>query len=311
MKPAILLLALTITASPCVAQTNTAQTGTAQASPTPSTPSPQALRAALDYFFRASHDIHRSSLTPEQKAHSAAVLAKINELEHAGAKALRDGDYTAAEAAFRESLDTCPSPSTYYELAEALTGQGRGAEAIAAYRGGIYGPPFTTPIQNDIPLHGQFNPDIRVCPGGGAEVAWMKYALLLSQTGQGAEAAVIYRKAVIRVPESDRPGMSLALPPGTPAADLQAAAHVALGLCATFSGSQYDKAMGEFDAARRLCPDSPLTNYYYGYGWQNLGAKARLKVADAQQVKAAFQQAAAYGTDPVKKAAGEALARFR
>lgn len=318
MKP-IFLLALTLTVSPCVAQTNTAQTdiartGTAQASPT-STPgnlSPQALQAILDTLSRESRKVHQFLLlTPQQRAHSEAVLAKINELEQAGAKALRDGNYAAAEAAFRESLDTSPERSTYYELAEALTGQGRVAEAIQAYRGGIYGPPFTTPIQNDIPIHGQFNPDIRICPGGGAEVAWMKYALLLSQTGQGAEAAVIYSKAVIRVPESDRPGMSLALPPGTPPADFQAAAHIALGLCASFAGSQYDKAMGEFDAARQLRPDSPLVNYYYGYGWQNLGDKARLKVADAEQVRAAFQQAAAYGTDAVRKAAEEALTKVK
>jgi len=312
MKLTILLFALTITVSPCVAQTNTARTGTAQVSPTPANLSPQALRAILDSLFLAGHAMHHFPLTPEQKAHSEAVLAKINGLEQAGAKALRDGNYAAAEAAFRERLNTSPSPSTFYELAEALTGQGQAIEAIEAYRGGIYGPPFTTPIQNDIPIHGQFNPEIRTCPGGGAEVAWMKYALLLSQTGQGAEAAVIYSKAVIRVPDSDRPGMSLTLNAGIPPAEeLQAAAHVALGLCATFSGSQYDKAMREFDAARQLRPDAPLTNYYYGYGWQNLDAKAREKVANARQVKTAFQMAAAYGNGSVKKAAEEALTKLK
>ena len=61
----------------------------------------------------------------------------------------------------------------------------------------------------------------------------------------------------------------------------------------------------------RLAPDSPLANYYYGYGWQHLDLKSRTRTANAQRAKAAFQKAAALGGTDVKKAAGEALTRFK
>ncbi len=319
MKPMILSLTLAamMSALPCAAQTGTAQTnspqpGAAQTGTTPGNISPQAMQVILNSLFRQARAMHHADLTPEQRAHVEAVHARVNELEKAGAKALHDGDFAAAEADFRESVSITPFSNTYFELAEALTGQGRTAEAIEAYRGGIYGPPYTVTVQNDISVHGQFNPNVRTCPGGGAEAHWMKYALLLSQTGQEAEAVIIYKKALIRVPEADHPGMSLALASDTPSPEtFQAAAHVALGLCATFSGSQYDKAMGDFDAARRLRPDSPLANYYYGYGWKNLDPKGAARQAYAAQAKAAFQQAAAFGEGTVKKEAEQALTGFK
>lgn len=303
--PSLALIA-TVLVSPCAAQTVTAQTGT-----TPGSLSPQATRALAITLFRNSGSGH-SSLTPQQRARVEAVRTRISGLEQTGAKALRAGDYAAAEADFRESISISPEHSTYYELGEALVQQGRSAEAMEAYREGIYGPPFTTPIQNDIPIHGQFNPNIRTCPGGGAEVPWMKYALLLSQMGQGAEAVVIYKKALPEVPEANHPGMSLALDTDTPEPEaFQAAAHVALGLCATWVFPDHDKAMTEFDAARRLRPTSPLTNYYYGYGWQRLDPKGAAKQGSAVQAKAALQQAAASGGGEVKKAAEEALTGFK
>ena len=51
------------------------------------------------------------------------------------------------------------------------------------------------------PLQGQFNPNLRDCPGASGAQAWTKYALLLSQTGQSAEAVVIYKKALPNVPD--------------------------------------------------------------------------------------------------------------
>lgn len=309
MKPMILPLALTalVSALPCPAQTSPAQT-----SPTPGNISPQAMRAEIESLFRQTRAMHHAHVTPEQRAHDEAIHARVNDLDRAGAQALHHGDYIAAEAAFRESVGITPDAGISYGLAEALTGQGRVADAIEAYRSAIYGPPYTVAVQNDIAVHGPFNPNVRTCPGGGAEAHWMKYALLLSQTGQGAEAVVIYKKALIRVPEADHPGMSLALASDTPTPEtFQAAAHVALGLCATFSDSDHDKAMSEFDAARRLRPDSALTNYYYGYGWQHLDLKGAARRANAAQAKAAFQQAAAYGEGDVKKAAEQALTGFK
>lgn len=313
MKPMILSIALlAITAAlPCAAQTSAAQT-----SPTPGNISPQTMQVILKSLFREARTMHHADLTPQQRAHVEAVHARVNDLERAGAKALHEGDFAAAESDFRESVSITPAPNTYYELAEALTGQGRVAEAIAAYRGGIYGPPYTVAVLNDIPVHGQFNPNVRDCPGGGAEVSWMKYALLLSQTGQGAEAVAIYKKALPRVPDGAALGIDAPLASGTLSpAGFQAAAHITLGLCATFSGDSiggtHEKAMGEFDAARRLRPDSPLTNYYYGYGWKHLDLKGAARQAYAAQAKAAFQQAAAYGEGDVKKAAEQALTGFK
>ncbi len=309
MKPMILSIAL-LTITPallCAAQTSAAQT-----SPTPGNISPQAMQVILNSLFREARTMHHADLTPQQRAHVEAVHARVNDLERAGAKALHEGDFAAAEADFRESVSITPAPNTYYELAEALTGQGRVAEAIAAYRGGIYGPPYTVAIQNDIAVHGQFNPNARTCPGGGAEASWMKYALLLSQTDQGAEAIAIYKKALPQVPDANHPGMGLSLDSDTPSPEtFQAAAHIALGLCVTFSGAGHDQAMSEFDVARRLRPDLPLTNYYFGYGWKQLDLKGVARQAYAAQAKAAFQQAAAFGEGDVKKAAEEALKGFK
>jgi hypothetical protein len=96
----------------------------------------------------------------------------------------------------------------------------------------------------------------------------------------------------------------------SPAA-LQASAHIALGLCATFGsysfGTNHAIAMSEFDKACHLQPDAPLTNYYYGYGWQNLAPNDRVKLINEQQAKAALQKAVRLGKGAVKEAAQKAL----
>lgn len=259
-----------------------------------------------------AHKRHGFPNSPELTAR----LAVDSEMERLGAKALHDGNFTAAEADFRRGIQASPWAPGYYGLGEALAGQGRIAEAIEAYRVGIYGPPYTGAVLNDIPVHGLFNPNVRDCAGAVAAEAWMKYALLLSQTGQGAEAVTIYKKALPRVPDASTLGLDVSLISGTlTPAEFQAAAHIALGLCATFSGDSaggcHEKAMSEFDVARRLQPDSALTNYYYGYGWQQLDPKSPARRANAPQAKVAFQQAAAYGEGDVKKAAEQALTGFK
>ena len=72
----------------------------------------------------------------------------------------------------------------------------------------------------------------------------MRCVLLLEPDGAGAEALALYKQACPRVPDANAPGMSLSLDADTPAPEtVQAAAHLALGLCATFSGGDSEKAM--------------------------------------------------------------------
>lgn len=240
-------------------------------------------------------------------------MAQLDELRIKGTQALQDGDFAAAEVAFRGLIEVDPfSPYAHYWLGDALAGQGKNADAIVAYRVGIYWPTNAGKNLNDIRLTEPSRGKLSGCQNQTAAVSWMKCALLLSQTGQSREAAAIYKEALTQVPDANTSGMSLSLDSDTPAPEtLQATAHIALGLCATFSGADHDRAMNEFDAARRLRPDAPLTNYYYGYGWQHLGSKARTKAAGAEQAKAALQQAAAFGGADVKKAAEEALRGFK
>jgi len=249
---------------------------------------------------------HGFPLSPELKAR----LALGGEMERAGAEALRNRDFVAAEGDFRDSIRASSWAPGYYGLGEALAGQGRTVEAIEAYRVGIYGPPYTVAVLNDIPVHGQYNPDVRECAGEAGAQAWMKYALLISQTGVSTEAIVIYKKALAQLPHVDALGLDASLASGTlTPAEFQAGAHMALGICATYGGTD-TQAMSEFDKALRLRPDSPLANYYYGYGWQHLALKGQARATLAPQAKAAFQKAASLGEGDVKKNAEEALKAF-
>jgi len=245
-----------------------------------------------------------------------ARLALESETRIAGMKALRNGDFTTAEADFRESIKADSLSPSNYGLGEALAGQGRITEAIEAYRAGIYGPPYTVAVLNDIPLHGLINPNVRECPGGAGAEAWMKYALLLNQMGQSAEAIVIYQKALPNVPDMSelthsRFPNAAALSPS----EFQAAAHIALGLLDEFGGdntidspdSQQIRAMQQFDKARQLQPDAPITNYYYGFGWQHLYPSERAHYGHAAQAKAALQKAVSLDNGEIKAAAEKAL----
>jgi len=140
--------------------------------------------------------------------------------------------------------------------------------------------------------------------------SWMKYALLLSQTNQQAEAIRIYQKALLVVPDITERTITR-FPDATTLAprEFQASVHIALGLCASF-GVGSDKAMAEFAKARQLEPASSLTNYYYGYGWQRLAPAVRAKYGTPQQAKAALQKAVKLGKGDVKLAAAKALKSF-
>lgn len=315
MKPLLLSCALAAmtSAMSCTAQTGQAQTGADKGRFVPGNTSPEKMRALTTYLLEHRVSGHGFQ-TPQEKAKMAAIRTRLNEMERAASEALRNGDFPAAEAAYRSLIEADPfSRDSHYGLGDALAGQGRAADAIAAYRVDIYMPLNADKSPNDIPLTEPSRGKFIGCNNQTIAASWMRCALLLSQSGQGAEAVVIYNQALPRVPGLSEPGLNLSLDSDTPAPEtFQAAAHVALGLCITFdSNPDHERAMGEFDMARRLRPDSALTNYYYGYGWQHLDLKGAARRANAAQAKAAFQQAAAYGAGDVKKAAEQALTGFK
>lgn len=65
--------------------------------------------------------------------------------------------------------------------------------------------------------------------------------------------------------------------------------------------------MEHYQRALQLAPDSALTNYYYGQGWQKLSPAERIQFGTAQQAKAALQKAIKIGKGAVKKAAQKPL----
>ena len=216
-----------------------------------------------------------------------------------GEAALRAKDFVNAEADFRASLAIFPGEA-YLGLAEALTAQGRITEAIQTYR-----------------LMFQPNP---TCSFGGSYITrtYLNYALLLDQTGQWAEAVAAYQHALPTLPIGDLPKIDARFNPDVPQpVALAAAVHVALGLDANFVCEEMDgveqsqeRAFQEYSKALQLAPNWDTANYYYGFGWQQLYPKSRVKFGNVQQAKAALQKAVLLGRGDLKKAAQKALKDF-
>ncbi len=250
-------------------------------------------------------------ISPQEKARSSAILARINELTPAGTEALHLKNFAAAEVDYCELVQIDPDVNSYYGLGEALAGQGKTAEALAAYKTAVEWPLNTDPRAIAInQAHGNYN-NLRGCAFSKDAVAWMKYALLLSQTGQNAQAFAVYSGAVHLAGDTAYPDLKPLSSTEQPSpVELQAAAHIALGLLV--NGTSYDpeEAMNEFAQARALAPDVAVTNYYYGYGWQRLDRNSPTRAADAVQAKAALAKAAVSDDDTIKKAATEALKRM-
>ena len=138
----------------------------------------------------------------------------------------------------------------------------------------------------------------------------MQYALLLSQTGQQAEAVMIYNKAFPMMSGGHLRELQRLPDPATlfPAA-FQSSVHIVLGMYIALEGwpvSNHTQSIQEFDPALRLAPDSPLANYYYGYGWRKLPPAERAKRAampgQLDAVKAALEKAAKPGAESVSAA---------
>lgn len=224
-------------------------------------------------------------LTPTQKAKTE----EISRLGQAAVAALDASQYAEAESDARQSIAVGQDSGLAQEiLASALNAQGKTREALQAYKviadeGGVF-------PRNQVP-----------------------YALLLLKSGQWTQAVTAYNKTLPYLGGADMIQANSHFSANLPQPqELAVAIHIAQGL--TYIGdagwgsrSRHEEAMGEFDQALRLAPDSPLTNYYYGYGWQHLDLKSRMRAANAPKAKVAFQKAAALGGADVKKAAGEEL----
>ncbi len=307
MKPITLCFALASLAStsPCVAQASTV--------PNAAVSRPALSAAEIAKMLSGVHSGHGAfNITPEEQAREKAGMAETNELDHAGKEALRNKNFVLAETNYRELIQMGTLDFySYYGLGEALAGQGKVAEAIAAYKTAIYWPLNNSPEAIAASRAIENKPNLRGCCGGMDAVAWLKYALLLSQTGQNTEAFSVYSQAIRQVNDPDHSGITLfsAGGPQSPS-EFQSAVHIALGLLTGGMLTDHEQAMNEFDQALRLAPDAAVTNYYYGYGWQRLDPKSPTKTANASQAKAALTKAAASEDDNIKKAAAEAMKRM-
>ena len=226
-----------------------------------------------------------------QTAQDKADIVRTSELDQQGNAALDAKDYITAEQDFREALDIAPWDVSYDQgLAEALTGQGRIKEAIDAYRLLVAPyPHFITSVADELRTR-------------------MRFAILLAQTGQWAEAVANYEKSVLQADFGTSPEWRPDFDPQVPQPQaLEAMAHIALGRDYTMSTLDHRKAFVEFSKAQQVQPKSPLANYYYGFGWQQLSPAERAKFGSPEKARAALETAARLGKGQVKVAAQKAL----
>lgn len=234
---------------------------------------------------------------------SQVLIRQAEQDKRDGEAALRAKDYAAAEEYFRSSVASFPFGDAYSGLAEALMSQGHEKEARQIYRMLV--------IRDKQNVGGPY-PTTR---------ALLEYAVLLSQSKQWAEAISIYQYALPALPKNSQPKYIMAFHPNVPQPlQLETSAHIALGQNANYSYDAVGKrqsvlAFEEYGKALALVPDSPATNYFYGYGWQNLDPKDRAKLAakpgQRDAVKAALEKAAKLGEGEVQTQAKKELGRLR
>ena len=242
--------------------------------------------------------------TPQQVAASEQQAA----LDRTAAASLHAGHYAQAEAEARQALSMGLDSGIANEmLGAALDGQGKEQEALQVYHAQV--------IDGKGGL-------------GGQTCNLLPYALLLLKSGHWAQALAAYNRAVTSLPDVGRHTETVTVHDGDviranshfspdvpdPTA-LATAIHIARGLIYNASSDwagepQNTEALAEYAKALQLAPNSPLTNYYYGTGWQELSPAERAKVGSVQQAKAALQKAVLLGKGDVKKAALKALKGF-
>jgi tetratricopeptide (TPR) repeat protein len=222
---------------------------------------------------------NEAPLTPAQKAR----LEEAGDFEASAKKAMDTGHYAEAEAAARAALAAGPDAGFAQEtLAGALYAQGKDQQALQAYA---------------------------ALSDTGFARNLLPYALLSLKTGHWVQAVAAYNNALPHLGFGDlmRQNGEFSPTKEQPAA-LEAAIEVGMGLTGdggNFHGTyqqRNDQSQVYFQKALALEPNSPLTNYYYGYGLQRMG--------HWKEAQTAFKKAASLddGNGDVKAAAEKALA---
>lgn len=248
--------------------------------------------------------------TPEQQA----KIEKAARLGGTAFYSLKAGRYAEAEAEAQASMSLIPDDGMVLEvLAASLDAQGKTDEALQAYQALTRGEKGTL---------------------GGQPRVLLPYALLLLNSGHWAQAVAAYNAALPFVGDSFanvEARLKAAGPSGRIVQDGEVLAsnshfspdvpepgrlalmiHLARGV--KFNAEedwahdpQNTEAFAEYGKALQLAPNSGLTNYYYGVGWNKLSPAERTKFGSAQQAKAALQKAVNLAEGPIKVAAQKAL----
>jgi tetratricopeptide (TPR) repeat protein len=222
------------------------------------------------------------SLTPAQKA----GLSQSFRYFDAARAAMNSGNYAEAEADARQCERVRPETGLEQDtLAASLYAQGKTQEALQVYK----------EIADE---------------GGDFPRNLLPYALLSLKAGHWVQAVDAYNKALPHLGFGDlmRKNSDFA-PDDVQPAELEAAIEIGMGLTgegADFHGTyqqRSEEAQTYFQKALALEPDSPLANYYSGYGLQQMG--------HWQEAQTAFKKAAALDSNGAVKAAAEAALEGR
>lgn len=224
--------------------------------------------------------------TPEQEAR----YERQGVLDRASATSLHAGLYAQAEAEARQALSLGQGTGVAEEvLAQALDAQGKEQRALQVYHVIVVEHKDRQP-RNLLP-----------------------YALLLLKSGRWAQAVAVYNQALPHLGqgELERASSNFSADTLEPTA-LAVAIHIERGRLFNSAPDwarepQNTEALAEYAKALQLAPNSPVTNYYYGTGWQKLSPAERVKYGTAERAKTALEKAVKLGKGGVKKAARKAL----
>ncbi len=247
-----------------------------------------------------------SASAKAQLLQEATALDKAYVLVKAGNAFAKNNDWQNAQSQYQQALDLSPQSGLGHQLAlygliDCCRATGDTKKGLEYSRQAIY--------HNGSAAEGLYENDT---------AKLMQFALLLSQTGQEAEAVQVYNHAAAGLDYRDSqynggqlylkvplPEIAIGnLLPGqvqyTPE-HLQALADTVLAY--EQQGFWSDKeVLAHIQKAVRLYPDSPVTHYYQG---------EILLTKDAAGAKAAYQKAAELGDDSTNDAVKERLKMVR